>query len=65
MFKLTKQQIERQAFVDNQVFELMQKLLPPSKQTEWDIEAIGAVRDAIQEQLVDKQKLMSETKFYP
>ena len=65
MFKLTKQQIERQDFVDNQIFELMQKLLPPSKQIEWDIEAIGEIRDAIRKQIVDKQKLMSEVKFYP
>lgn len=65
MSKLTKQQIERQDFVDNQIFELMQKLIPSSKQIEWDIEAIGAVRDAIIKQIVDKQKLISEAKFYP
>ena len=65
MSKLTKQQIERQDFVDNQTFELMQKLIPSSKQIEWDIEAIGAVRDAIIKQIVDKQKLISEAKFYP
>lgn len=65
MPKLTKQQIERQDFVDNQIFELMQKLLPPSKQIDWDIEAIGEIRDAIRKQIVDKQKLMSELKFYP
>lgn len=65
MPKLTKQQIERQDFVDNQIFELMQKLIPPSKQIEWDIEVIGEIRDAIRKQIVDKQKLMSEVKFYP
>lgn len=64
MIKLTKQQIERQDFVDNQIFELIQKLLPPSKQIDWDIEAISAVRDAVGEQIVDK-KLMSEMQFYP
>ncbi len=64
MIKLTRQQIKRQDFVDDQVFELIQKLLPPSKKMEWDIETIGAVRDAIQEQIVDKEKLMSEVKFY-
>ena len=47
MVWLTKKQIERQDFVDNQIFELIQKLLPSSKQIDWDIEAIGAVRDAI------------------
>lgn len=65
MIKLTKQQIERQDFVDNQIFELIRKLLPSSKKIDWDVEAIGAVRDAIREQIVNKQKLMSETQFYP
>ena len=65
MTKLTKQQVERQDFVDNKIFELMQKLLPRSKTMKWDIEAIGAVRDAIREQIVDRQKAMSEKRFYP
>lgn len=43
----------------------MQRLLPSPKQIKWDIEVIGAVRDAIREQIVDKQRLMSEAKFYP
>ena len=61
--RLTKQQIERQDFVDNQIFELIQKLLP-SKKIDQDIEIIGAVRDAIRKQIVDK-KFMSEKDFYP
>jgi hypothetical protein len=65
MVKLTKQQIARQDFVDNEIFELLQKLLPLSKPMKWDIEAIGAVRDAICEQIVDKEKAMSEKQFYP
>lgn len=64
MSELTKQQIERQDFVDNQIFELTQKLLPRSKQINWDIETIGAIRDAISEQIVTK-KLMTEMQFYP
>ena len=64
MVRLTKKQIKRQDFVDNQIFELIQKLLPPSKQIDWDIEAIGAFRDAMGKQIVDK-KCMSETQFYP
>ena len=65
MIKLTKQQIRRQDFVDNNIFELLQKFLPPSKTMEWDIEAIATIRDVIQEQIVDKQELMSEVQFYP
>ena len=65
MIQLTKKQIERQDYVDNQIFDLIQKLLPPLKKMDWDIETIGIVRDAIQEQVVDKQKIMSERQFYP
>lgn len=64
MSELTKQQIERQDFVDNEVFELVQRLTPSIK-IKWDIEMIGNVRDSIQIQLVDNQKLMSEARFYP
>ena len=42
----------------------MQELLPPSKQIDWDIETIGAIRDAIGKQIIDK-KCMSEMQFYP
>ena len=62
--RLVKQQIERQDFVDNVIFELMQKLVPALKKLEWDIEIIGAVRDAIGERIIDK-KFMSEKDFYP
>ncbi|KKS38547.1 MAG: hypothetical protein A3G49_06575 [Candidatus Sungbacteria bacterium RIFCSPLOWO2_12_FULL_41_11] len=64
METLIKQELERQDFVDNEIFELIQKLLPADKQLEWNIEIIGDVRDAIQEQIVDKQKAMSEEQFY-
>jgi hypothetical protein len=65
MPNLTKQQIERQDFVDNQIFQLLQKLIPQVKHINWDIEVIGAVRDVIREQIVNNQKLMSEEEFYP
>lgn len=64
MAQLTEKQIKRQDFVDNEVFELIQRLAPAAK-IKWDIEMIGSVRNSIQIQLVDKQKLMSEAKFYP
>lgn len=64
MDKLTKQQIIRQDFVDNQIFELLQTLIPSSKKIDWDIETIGAIRDAVGEKIVDK-KFMSEMQFYP
>lgn len=64
MTQLTKQQIERQDFVDNQIFALMQKLAPPPEQLEWDIEKIGAVREAIRKQVASEEG-MSEMEFYP
>ena len=64
MTELTKQQINRQDFVDNQIFELVQKFLSPAKQIDWDIEIIGTIRDEIRKQLVGK-KLINERQFYP
>lgn len=64
MAQLTERQIKRQDFVDNQIFELIQSILPPSKKMEWDIEIIGTVRDVIREQVCDKFSI-SEMRFYP
>ncbi|OGY99956.1 MAG: hypothetical protein A3B13_02095 [Candidatus Liptonbacteria bacterium RIFCSPLOWO2_01_FULL_45_15] len=64
MAQLTKKQIKRQDFVDNEIFELIQRLMPSVK-IKWDIEMIGNIRDSMRIQIVDKQKLTSETKFYP
>ena len=65
MTRLTEKQIERQDFVDNQIFELMQKLLPVSKTLKWDIEAISEIRDAIQAQVIGKKGVINEAQFYP
>ena len=62
--ELTKQQIERQDFVDNAIFELINELIPSEKEMEWDIEAIGEIRDALQSQLVAKG-ICTEQEFYP
>ena len=64
MPKLTEQQIVRQDFVDNQIFELIQKL-SPSVKIKWDIEMIRNIRDLIRGQLIDKQKLINNAEFYP
>ena len=63
MKMLTKQKLEKQDFVDNEIFELIQKLVP--KRLEWDIEIIGAVRDVIREQVVNRKKIIKEDQFYP
>lgn len=62
--ELSQTQIRRQDFVDNKIHELLQELIPTEKQIEWDIEAIGAVRDTISKVYSDK-KLCSEQEFYP
>lgn len=63
MPKLTERQIKRQDFVDNEIFELIQRLVPSAK-IEWDIEMIGNVRNLIQMYLINRKKLMNEARFY-
>ena len=62
--KLTDEQIERQDFVDNAIFDLINELIPSGKEMEWDIEAIGEIRDAIQSQLIVRG-FCTEQEFYP
>ena len=62
--ELTAQPIERQDFVDNAIFELINELILSEKEMEWDIEAIGEIRDAIQSQLVEKG-FCTKQEFYP
>lgn len=62
--ELTKQQIKRQDFVDNTIFDLINELIPSGKEMGWDIEAVGEIRDAIQSQLVNRG-LCTEQEFYP
>lgn len=62
--ELSQEQIERQDFVDNRIHEILEELLPFDKEIEWDIDAIGIVRDAITKVYVGKN-LCSEQEFYP
>ena len=62
--KLTDQQIARQDFVDNAIYDLINELIPSDKEMDWDIEAIGEVRDMIQSILVERG-LSTEQEFYP
>lgn len=62
--ELTRQQIERQDFVDNAIFDLMNRLIPSDKEMEWDIEAIGKVRDVILAQF-EREGICTEMEFYP
>ena len=62
--ELTRQQIERQDFVDNKIYQVLNDLIPSNKSVEWDIESIGTIRDFIQQVLVEKG-FCSEQEFYP
>lgn len=61
--KLTQKQIERQDFVDNSIFELLQKLNPTDKVLHWDIDLIGNVRDVIQSRF-EEMEICDEDLFY-
>ena len=65
MQNFTEDQIKRQDFVDNQIYDLVKRLIPASIEIEWDIEMIGDIRDTIQHWLVDRYKVVDELEFYP
>ncbi len=64
MPQLTRKQINRQDFVDNEIFELIQRLVPTAK-LKWDIEMIANVRDSIFSVVSSKVRKLSERNFYP
>ena len=62
---LTDKQTEKQDYVDNSIFELINSLNPSSTPIEWDIEMISEIRDCFQRWIVDKLHLCAEQEFYP
>lgn len=62
--KLTNEQIKRQDFVDNRIFELIQELNPSQTEIDWDIEVIAEVRETIRIWLVEDLKITDEMSFY-
>ena len=62
--ELTEKQLERQDFVDNLIFSLIQQLNPTNRVIDWDIEMIGNVRDAVVCEL-EKKLVISEFEIYP
>jgi hypothetical protein len=65
MKNFTEDQINCQDFVDNEIYDLVKRLIPKSREIEWDIEMIADIRDTIQHWLVDKYKIVDELEFYP
>jgi len=63
--ELTKSQLQRQDFVDNEIYELINRLNPSQEKIEWDIEMISAARDVIGRWLTDKLAVTDEMSFYP
>lgn len=65
MRELTSEQLHRQDFVDNSIFELIQALNPSGEEIEWDIEMIGEIRDCVEEWLVVRLQVADSGSFYP
>jgi hypothetical protein len=65
MKELDESQIAIQDFVDNAIYELIQRLNPSQKTIDWDIEMIADIREKIRYWLVERYKLTDEKTFYP
>jgi hypothetical protein len=65
MKELTKKELDRQDFVDNSIFKLIEELNLSEKNVNWDIEMIGEVRDVISDWLVDRLELCDDYEYYP
>jgi hypothetical protein len=65
MQNFTEDQLKRQDFVDNQIYDLVKRLVSSKRAIEWNIEMIADIRDTIQHWLVDKYKIVEELDFYP
>lgn len=65
MQNFTEDQLKRQDFVDNKIYDLVKRLNPSTKEIDWNIEMIGDIRDTIQHWFVDRYKIVDELEFYP
>lgn len=65
MKTLTSKELERQDFVDGEIFELINTISPTSETVDWNIEMIADVRDRIRFWLVDYYAVIVEQDFYP
>jgi hypothetical protein len=63
--ELSDDQIKRQDFVDNAVFQLIRNINPTPKELLWDIEMVGEIRDNVRQWLVEKLRICDEMSFYP
>ena len=64
MNTLTDNQIQRQDFVDNAIYNLLREVNPSEKSIEWNIESIGEIREVIRVWLVERHATTDEMSFY-
>lgn len=60
-----KQKLDQQDFVDNSIFELINKLNPSENVIKWDIHLISEIRQVLVDMFVTELKLCTEDEFYP
>jgi hypothetical protein len=65
MQNFSEDQIKRQDYVDNEIYDFVKRLNPSTRGIDWDIEMIADIRDTIQHWLVDRYKIVDELEFYP
>lgn len=63
--ELTNKQTNKQDFIDNAIYQLIQTVNPTDTNIEWNIEMIGEIREVIKAWMVDRMKITDEQNFYP
>lgn len=65
MRELTAIELDRQDYVDNQIYRLIVVLTPEKASIPWNIEMIGGIRDELKTWIVNRLRLCGEEAFYP
>lgn len=65
MNELNENQLKRQDFVDNAIYELVCTINPSLQEIDWNIEFIGEIRDVLCHWLVERHAITDEMTFYP
>lgn len=62
---LTDEQIARQDYIENEVYELIQRLNPTTKPVKRDMQMISDILDTVEHWFVNRLYLCSARNFYP
>ncbi len=65
MTELSIEQLRRQDYVDNAIFDLVNHLNPSEKEIAWNIQMLADIREQVRYWLVDAYRLSDELAFYP